>query len=135
MRRSLTTLALLALALFTMLAPTPASAASTVDVTSATLVARGVAVDLTLTVACPAGSTGAFELNLRQRSGNGVAYGSGWAPVSCTGQPQEVTGRVAAQPDGAIFRPGETLVTASLELCGSETCEYLFIEDAVRVTH
>ncbi|SCG53779.1 hypothetical protein [Micromonospora halophytica] len=135
MRRIMTTIALLGLSLFVLLAPTPASAASTVDVTSATLVARGVAVDVTITVACPAGMSGGVELSLRQRSGNGVAYGSGWAPVACTGEPQEVTGRVAAQADGEIFRNGETLVNVGFELCGQEGCEYPQINDTIRVTH
>ena len=39
MRRIITTIALLGLSLFALLAPSPASAASTIEVTSATLVA------------------------------------------------------------------------------------------------
>ncbi|WP_157744855.1 hypothetical protein [Micromonospora coxensis] len=131
----MTSIALLGLALFASLAPTPASAASTVDVTSATLAARGVAVDVTITVVCTAGRSGGVEVIVRQRSGSGVAHGSGWAPVTCTGEPQEVTARVAAQADGEIFRPGETLVTAGFELCDQDACEYPRIDDTVRVTH
>ncbi|MFG3704585.1 hypothetical protein ACGF7U_07590 [Micromonospora sp. NPDC047670] len=135
MRRSLTTLALLILPLFAVLAPTPASAAGTLDAKSATLVDGGAAVDVTLTVVCPAGMTGVFELVFEQRSGNGAANGSGWAPLPCSGQPYDVTARVAAQPDGTLFRPGKALVKTILELCGPETCEYPRINDTVRVTH
>ncbi|MGB2571677.1 hypothetical protein ACPFP2_24975 [Micromonospora citrea] len=135
MRRIMTTIALLGLSLFVLLAPTPASAANTVDVTSATLVARGVAVDVTVTVVCPASTSGSIELSLRQRSGSGLAYGSGWAPVHCTGEPQEVTARVTAQESGEIFRNGETLVTGGLEVCGEDSCEYPPFTDTIRVTH
>ncbi|MGK5741826.1 hypothetical protein [Micromonospora sp. URMC 103] len=133
MRRILTTIALLPLSLSVALAPTPASAAEAVDVTSATLVARGVAVDVTLDVTCPAGMTGSIELSIRQRSGGLVAYGSGWAPLSCTGEAQAVTGRVLAQPGGPVFRTGEALVTGNVELCGAEACDYAQVDDTVRV--
>ncbi|MEH1101011.1 hypothetical protein [Micromonospora sp. CPCC 205561] len=135
MRRIRTAIALLGMPLFVLLGSTPASAAASIDVTSGTLVVRGVAVDLTISVACPAGRSGSFELVLRQRSGNRIAYGSGWAPVGCTGAPQEVTGRVWAATEGAVFRSGEALVTGSTELCGQDTCEYGQIDDTVRVTH
>ncbi|MET8084302.1 hypothetical protein [Micromonospora sp. NPDC005237] len=134
MRRLTTTIALLGLFLFALLTPSPASAASTVEVTSATLVAKGVAVDLTLTVTCDAGLSGGAELILRQRSGNRVAYGSGWAPVSCTGQPQAVTGRVYAEGGGFAFNRGVALASGSSELCEQEYCDFLQFSDTVSVT-
>ncbi|MFG3555181.1 hypothetical protein ACGGAQ_12375 [Micromonospora sp. NPDC047557] len=134
MRRITTTIALLGLSLFALLTPSPASAASTVEVTSATLVAKGVAVDLTLTVTCDAGLSGGAELILRQRSGNRVAYGSGWAPVSCTGQPQAVTGRVYAEGGGFAFNRGVALASGGFELCGQDVCDYPRFEDEVRIT-
>lgn len=134
MRRIRTVTALLGLPLLVLLGATPASAASTTDVTSATLVARGVAVDVTVSVTCPAGMSGSFELVVRQRSGDRIAYGSGWAPLSCTGQPQAVPARVLAQHDGAIFRTGVALFTGGTELCNEETCEYGQIDDTARVT-
>ncbi|MFF4875741.1 hypothetical protein [Micromonospora sp. NPDC000668] len=134
MRRIATTIALLGLSLFVLLAPTPASAASTVDVTSATLVARGVAVDLTLTVTCQNGMSGGSELILRQRSGDRVAYGSGWAPISCTGEPQAVTGRVFAEAGGFAFNKGVALANGSFELCAQENCEFLQFDETIRVT-
>ncbi|MEV4121032.1 hypothetical protein [Micromonospora sp. NPDC049645] len=134
MRRIVTTTTLLGLSLFALLIPTPASAASTVEVTSATLVARGVAVDLTLTVTCDPSLSGGAELILRQRSGNRVAYGSGWAPISCTGAPQAVTGRVYAEGGGFAFNRGVALATGGFELCGENGCDYPRFEDEVRIT-
>jgi len=133
-RRIVTTIALLGLSLFAVLAPTPASAASSVDVTSATLVARGVAVDLTLTVTCQAGMSGGSELILRQRSGDRVAIGSGWAPITCTGEPQAVTGRVYADGGGLVFHKGVALASGGFELCGQDVCDYPRFEETIRVT-
>ncbi|MFE9918886.1 hypothetical protein ACFYPG_27390 [Micromonospora sp. NPDC005553] len=135
MRRIITAIALLGLSLSVMLAPTPASAASTVDVTSATLVARGVAVDITLTVTCPAGLSGATELIVRQRSGDRVAYAGGWAPLnSCTGEPQAVAGRAWAQPDGLVLHKGVALISGGFELCNQDVCDYPNFEQTFRIT-
>ncbi|MFG1885196.1 hypothetical protein [Micromonospora sp. NPDC049102] len=124
MRRVTTTIALLCLSLFALLAPTPASAATTVEVTSAKLVARGVAVDITITVTCESGRNGGAEFSLRQRSDNHVAYGSGWAPVYCTGAAQAVTGRVYAEAGGYAFNRGIALVNGGIELCTEIDCDY-----------
>ncbi|MEU4554754.1 hypothetical protein [Micromonospora violae] len=135
MRRIITTIALIALSLSVVLSPTPASAASTIDVTSATLVARGVAVDITLTVTCPAGLSGATELIVRQRSGNRVAYASGWAPLSsCTGEPQTVPGRAWVEGGGLALNRGVALISGGFELCNQDGCEYPTFEQTVRIT-
>ncbi|WCN79918.1 hypothetical protein [Micromonospora sp. LH3U1] len=135
MRRIITTIALLGLSLFAMLAPTPASAASSVEVTSATLVARGVAVDVTLTVTCPAGMSGATELIIRQRSGNRVAYAGGWAPLnSCTGEPQAVQGRAWVEGGGLVLHKGVALISGGFELCNQDVCDYPQFEQTFRIT-
>ncbi|MCX5066296.1 hypothetical protein OOJ91_10450 [Micromonospora lupini] len=134
MRRITTTIALLGLSLVVLLTPSPASAASTVEVTSATLVAKGVAVDVTLTVTCQSGLSGTTELTLRQRSGDRVAYGTGWAPLSCSGEPQTVTGRVYTEAGGFAFNKGVALANGSFELCEQEYCDFLQFSDTVRVT-
>ena len=104
MRRIITTIALLGLSLSVMLAPTPASAASSVDVTSATLVARGVAVDLTLTVTCQAGLSGAHRADHPTAVGRpGSRTPRGWGPARCTGEPQTVTGRAWAEAGGLVL--------------------------------
>ncbi|MEU8423577.1 hypothetical protein AB0C15_22145 [Micromonospora sp. NPDC048835] len=135
MRRIITATALLGLTLPVMLGPTSASAASTVEVTSAKLVARGVAVDITLTINCDAGRSGGVELSLRQRSGNNVAYGSSSTPLTCTGAAQAVTGRVYAETGGFAFNRGVALATAIIGLCSEVECDYSpRFEDEVRVT-
>ncbi|WP_435207303.1 hypothetical protein [Micromonospora sp. bgisy143] len=134
MRRITTITALLGLSLVALLTPTPASAASTVDVTSATLVARGVAVDITLTVTCDPGLSGATELIVRQRSGDRVAYASGWAPLdSCTGEPQTVTGRAWVEGGGLALNPGVALISGGFELCNQDVCDYPRFEQTVRI--
>ncbi|MDG4840563.1 hypothetical protein O7631_28900 [Micromonospora sp. WMMD967] len=133
MRRITTTIALLGLSVVALLNPTAASAASDVEVTSATLVARGIAVDLTITVTCPAGASGGAELILRQRSGDRVAYGSGWSPLNCTGEPQAVTGRVYAENGGLVFHKGIALASGGFELC-QDGCDYPRFEGTVRIT-
>ncbi|MGI5519582.1 hypothetical protein ACQEUX_01320 [Micromonospora sp. CA-259024] len=134
MRRTLTTIALLGLSLVALLTPTAASAASTVEVTSATLVARGVALDVSLTVTCPAGMSGGTELIIRQRSGNKVAYASGWGPASCTGEPQIVTGRAWVEGGGLVLKPGVALISGGFELCSQEGCDYPRFEQTFRIT-
>ncbi len=136
MRRIRITSALLGLALSGLMAPNPASAASTttVDVTSATVVARGSAVDITTTVVCPAGTTAFLSLSLTQRSGSGVAQGGGSASATCTGEPQNVTLRALAQAGGSIFRPGEAVVTGDFYSCNDVQCEWVQVSDTVRVT-
>ncbi|WP_433262622.1 hypothetical protein ACQPWR_23585 [Micromonospora vinacea] len=135
MRRIITTIALLGLSLSVLLAPTPASAASSVEVTSATLVARGVAVDITLTVTCPAGLSGATELIVRQRSGDRVAYASGWAPLnSCTGEPQAVPGRAWVEGGGLVLHKGVALISGGFELCNQDVCDYPTFEQTFRIT-
>lgn len=134
MRRIITTIALLGMSLFVVLAPTPASAANDVDATSATLVARGVAVDITLTMTCQSGLAGNVDVNLRQRSGDRVAYGTGWAPIYCTGEPQVVTGRVFAEAGGLAFHKGVALAGGNVDLCEQEYCDYQQFSNTVRVT-
>ena len=135
-RRIFITIALFGLSLFGLIAPAPTSAASAlaVDVTSATVVVRGVAVDLTATVVCPTGMTGDLALNVTQRSGSSVAQGSGWAAVTCTGESQTVTQRALAQAGGSIFRPGEAIIIGQLGLCDEFQCEYVQVNDTIRVT-
>ncbi|MEW2432454.1 hypothetical protein AB0877_31030 [Micromonospora sp. NPDC047644] len=135
MRRVTTTAALLGLFLCALLVPTPASAASTVEVTSAKLIARGVAVDITLTVTCESGRDGGAEFSLRQRSGDNVAYGSAGTIFTCTGVPQAVIGRVYAESGGFAFNRGIALATGTVSLCTPVDCEYSpRFEGEVRVT-
>ncbi|MEU4529764.1 hypothetical protein AB0F49_16190 [Micromonospora ureilytica] len=134
MRRIITTIALLGLSLFVVLAPTPASAASDGEVTSATLVARGVAVDVSVAVTCQSGLSGGVELIIRQRSGDRVAYASGWGPVHCTGQPQIATGRAWVEGGGFVIKPGVALISGGFDLCGDVGCGGPRFEQTFRIT-
>ena len=134
MRRTMTITALLGLALAGLMPPSPAAAASTAtaDVTSATVVARGAAVDVTTVVNCPAGEVGHLYFRITQRSGNGVAEASASGSVACTGEAQVVTLRATAQGGGAVFRNGTSLIVGELSTCDEWECEYLQISETVR---
>jgi hypothetical protein len=95
-----------------------------VQVKSATLVSRGAAVDVTLEVTCNADFADVF-VTVTQKSGSGVARGSGYTSVGCTGSGQQVVVRVLASP-GKTFKQGTAVVSAELfgcrpTICGSET--------------
>ncbi|HYN93772.1 MAG TPA: hypothetical protein VES42_07975 [Pilimelia sp.] len=124
MRKLTTATALLTLPVLALLGSAPASAAAsaTFDLTSATLVARGAAVDLGVTVTCPAGDWGYVSAAISQRSGSSVAHGTGSSSFFCTGAPQTMTLRAVAQPGGVVFKRGEAAVTASLQGCSEFEC-------------
>jgi hypothetical protein len=92
----------------------------------ATLVARGAAVDVPLEVTCNATGTVTLYVTVTQRSGSGVASGSGFTEVACSGSGERVVVRVSASPSGRAFKQGTAVVTAEIfgcrqYLCGSET--------------
>jgi hypothetical protein len=97
-----------------------------VQVESARLVSRGAAVDVTLEVTCNASSPVDVFVTVSQRSGSGVAAGSGFASFGCTGSGQQVVVRVTASPSGKSFKQGAAVVDAEVfgcrpNICGSET--------------
>ena len=124
-------LAILAAVSFALFAPAgPAVAFSSrglfldVQVESATLVSRGAAVDVTLEVTCNS-STAFVEVSVSQRSGSGIARGSGFEQVGCTGSGEQVVVRVPASA-GRAFKQGTAVITAEIfgcnnVICGSET--------------
>jgi len=93
---------------------------------SATLVARGAAVDVPVEVTCNATGTVFLRVTVTQRSGGGVASGTGFAEVACSGAGQTVIVRVSASPSGRAFKQGTAVVTAEIfgcrpTICGQET--------------
>jgi hypothetical protein len=131
--RLLVLLLFLGLPMLAVGAATPASAqiTPTVKVTSATVVARGAALEVTATVTCEEGYSGFLSFQVTQRSGGGIAQGWGDTPIVCTGEPQTVTVLVVAQGGGAPFRTGTALVNIYGAVCTTpdfETC------DEIRVT-
>jgi hypothetical protein len=92
----------------------------------ATLVARGAAVDVPLEITCNAAGQAFVQVTVTQRSGSGVAQGTGSTTVGCTGSGQRIVVRVFATSGGKTFKQGTAVVTAQIfgcrqDVCGSET--------------
>jgi hypothetical protein len=120
--------AILAGASFALFAPAgPAVAFSSgglfldVQVESATLVSRGAAVDVTLEVTCNATGTAFVDVSVTQKSGSGVAQGSGSTSVGCTGSGEQIVVRVRAFGAKA-FKQGTAVVSAEIFGCNNVTC-------------
>jgi hypothetical protein len=116
-----------------MAAAQPAGATSGLDLTSATVQARGVALEITYTVTCEAGGYAYANTSVNQRSGSELAAGYGYAQVACTGEPQTLT--MTAVASGAPFRPGDALFTTSATICDAfGFCEYTTEQEIFRIT-
>jgi hypothetical protein len=115
--------ALLALVVALFATAGAASAATgTMQVGPGTLVARGAAVDVPLTVSltCDEGfSSGVVQLFLSQAQGRILATGGGSAQVSCTSETQTATIRVFA--DSAPFHGGSVVARAAASQCQFES--------------
>jgi hypothetical protein len=92
-----------------------------VQVESATLVSRGAAVDVTLEVTCNATGSAFVFVSVTQKSGSGVAQGSGSTQVGCTGSGERVVVRVLANA-GKTFKQGTAVVSAEIFGCNNVTC-------------
>jgi hypothetical protein len=116
MRHSRLLILLLSLPLFLFVGATSAGAAtvSSVDVVSATLVAKGAGAQVVLTGSCDAGESGVFSATVTQAVGNHVAQGSGYVVLTCTGETQEATVLVMANVSGAPFHVRVALVSAGI---------------------
>jgi len=94
----------------------------------ASLVARGAAVDVPLEVTCNASPNSAFiQVTVTQRAGSGIAQGTAFDNVGCTGSGQQVRVRVQAT-GGKAFKQGTAVASAEIFgctpnffTCGSET--------------
>jgi len=87
----------------------------------ATLVAKGAAVQVPLEVTCNATGTVFVEVTLTQKSGSGVAEGSGSTSVGCTGSGEQIT--VLVRATGAkTFKKGDAVATAEVFGCNRTTC-------------
>lgn len=87
----------------------------------ATLVARGAAVQVPLEVTCNATGTAFVQVTVTQKSGSGVAQGSGSTQVGCTGSGEQVTVLVQAT-GGKAFKQGTAVATAEIFGCNATTC-------------
>jgi hypothetical protein len=85
------------------------------------LVARGAAVDVPVEVTCNATGSADVFVNVTQKSGSGVAQGSGSASVGCTGSGQQITIRAQAF-GGKTFKQGTAVASAEIFGCNRVTC-------------
>ena len=135
MRRFLTILLLTGLSVLGVVGSSPASAQapSTIEITSAALVARGAAVEITYTLTCEAGASAFYWATVTQRVGSRVAQGTaGTFSERCTGSAQTLTSLVTAY-SAAAFRKGTALVQTYVDVCGLFGCEYLRPTDVVEI--
>ena len=112
----------------------PAAAQATIDIESATLLARGAAAEVTYTVTCDPGGYLNFSTTVTQRSGNDLATGYGYGQATCTGAPEAVSVTVVAS--GAPFRPGAAFITTGITYCdpSGSFCDYTTEQETVRIT-
>ncbi len=114
---------------------TVAAADTSIQPLSATLVAKGAEVDVTVSFTCPAGYTvgnafgmpGGASVYLQQAvSKTEQAAGSGFSSgQTCTGQPQTAVIPVLASVPGAPFRNGPAVASANLQACDTNlNCVY-----------
>jgi hypothetical protein len=94
----------------------------------ASLVAKGAAVDVPLEVTCNASPDASVSVTVTQRAGSGVAQGTGFTSVGCTGSGQQIRVRVQATNGGKTFKQGTAVAdaeifgcTQSFSVCGNET--------------
>ena len=95
----------------------------------ARLVAGGASLDVPLEITCNARpGTAEVSVTVTQRVGKGVAQGSGFTGVGCTGSGQNVVVRVRATAGGKAFIRGRGVGDAvvfgcsnNFSICGSET--------------
>ncbi len=90
----------------------------------ATLVARGAAVDVPLEITCNATGTVSVYVTVTQRVGGGVASGTGFTEVACSGAGQRVIVRVAASPSGRSFKQGTAVIEAEVYGCRPTVCGF-----------
>jgi len=87
----------------------------------ATLVARGVAVTVPVTVLCAAGGRGVLDLSVLQAVGGNIARGfESVSTGSCTGGLQTINVVVVANEHP--FRNGTALATAQFGVCDATGC-------------
>jgi len=106
-----------------LLVPITAMASTTsIQPTAATLVAKGIAVDVSVTFTCPAGDQLGFfgfpglSITVQQAvSKTQQAAGQGYASGQCSGAVQTDVVRVVA--NSAPYRTGPALVSTNLEAC------------------
>jgi hypothetical protein len=110
----------------------PAAAAepvATIQVLSATLVAKGAAVDISYAVDCPAGYTGSTTVAVTQPPAHGTAVDE----LICGGTGLLYLQRVTADVTGAPFSRGRATLTMQAVACDSVGCFTTPLNETVRI--
>ncbi len=85
------------------------------------LVAGGAGVLVPVEVTCNATGTVFVQVTVTQKFGSGVAEGTGFTEVACTGAGEQIT--VLVRATGArVFKKGTAVVTAEIFGCNETTC-------------
>lgn len=106
-----------ALALVTVMSPAARAGGEPARLGDGRVVADGAAIDLPVTLECPEGWQGGMNLGAVQSLGGGrFATGSGYAPVSCTGEKQRFVVHVQVNPKRkTLFRSGLISIRGALQ--------------------
>jgi hypothetical protein len=87
----------------------------------ATLLAKGAAVQVPVEVTCNATGSVLVQVTVTQKSGSGVAQGSGSTQVGCAGSGEQITVLVTAT-GAKPFKKGDAVATAEISGCNNVTC-------------
>lgn len=88
---------------------------------SATLVARGAALNVTVDYLCNTQQYAYASVGVTQRVGSEIANGGASIQVTCNGMPQRAAVTIHAT-DGKAFRQGEAAATGYINGCGTFGC-------------
>lgn len=137
-RRFIALILVFGFSLLSVLVVTPASAqiVPSITVDSATLVAKGAAVDVGMTATCESGGTRLVYVGVTQRVGKRVAqgYGANRFALPCGSSPEPITVRVTATAGGLAFTNDAALVNATATICDSSGfCQDIETSQAIKI--
>jgi hypothetical protein len=113
--------------------PASADVTPSVEVTSATSVDRGVAVDVHLTITCAVGSRPTIYLTVAQRVGSEVtqAQAYGFTGFTCLGVPAPVTVRAAVLSGSPALKTKDALIQGAMQ---NPDLSSVSINETVKIT-
>jgi hypothetical protein len=100
---------------------------------NAALGARGAVVTVPVVAICPAGVAATINVAVTQRVGNGIAAGSAYENITCTGVRQTARMTVTAQPGGKPFKAGVAFGEAELSFFDPRF-GFVRVEDSHNIT-
>jgi hypothetical protein len=100
---------------------------------TATLGARGAVITVPVVSICPAGVTATVGAEVTQRVGNGIAAGSAYESITCTGERQTTRLKVTASASGKPFKAGVAFGEAYLNFFDPRF-GFVEVDDAHNIT-